>query len=162
MKGALGNAFILNMVITFILIFYLLLIGSMAYSRTYKVKNYIINAIDKLEREGRTNNPSNLYEETKDYLNKVGYTRTTQATCNSTYEQNNTHYGTYTTSLYANNWYHDYCVYQNVLVNKDTNNVSANMYNYTVIAYMKFDFPIIGKYMRIPVRGETKTYYRLK
>ena len=47
MKGALGNAFILNMVITFIIIFFSLLIGSMAYSKAYKTKNFIMNAIDE-------------------------------------------------------------------------------------------------------------------
>ena len=162
MKGAIGNAFILNLVISFILIFYLLLIGSMAYSRTYKVKNYIINAIDKLESEGKANNPNNLLNETRDYLKKVGFTQTKNGQCPNELEQNGTHYGTYVTSLYLNSWEYDYCVYQNILINKDTNTVSANMLNYTVVAYMRFDFPIVGDFIRIPVRGQTKTYYRLK
>ena len=53
MKGAVGNAFILNMVITFILIFYTLLIGSMAYSKAYRTKNYLINMIDEFARNGK-------------------------------------------------------------------------------------------------------------
>ena len=164
MKGAIGNAFILNLVISFILIFYLLLIGSMAYSRTYKVKNYIINAIDRLESEGRANNPANILTETRDYLKKVGYTRSYNGHCaNDLNERKRTSYGTYTnTQLYLNSWEYDYCVYVNVLVNNDTNTVSANMLNYTVVAYMKFDIPVIGNFIRIPIRGETKTYYRLK
>ena len=54
MKGAIGNALILNIVITFIFIFFILLIGSMAYSKAYKTKNYLINMIDQYDgkREG--------------------------------------------------------------------------------------------------------------
>ena len=43
MKGAIGNAFILNMVITFIIIFYVLLIGSVAYSKAYRINTFLIN-----------------------------------------------------------------------------------------------------------------------
>ena len=45
MKGAIGNAFILNMVITFIIIFFMLLIGSMAYSKAYKTNKFLLDSV---------------------------------------------------------------------------------------------------------------------
>ena len=81
MKGAIGNAFILNLVITFMIIFFSLLIGSMAYSKAYKTKNYLLNVIDKYEREGKrsfnsassTTDKTDWDNEVNEYLGKIGY-----------------------------------------------------------------------------------------
>ena len=55
MKGAIGNALIMNIVITFIVIFYSILIGSMAYSKAYKtqydkINNKLIELREKSEK----------------------------------------------------------------------------------------------------------------
>ena len=80
MKGAIGNALILNIVITFMIIFFSLLIGSMAYSKAYKTKNYILNLIDEYEREGKNSfnrrdskDGEDWDKDVNEYLGKIGY-----------------------------------------------------------------------------------------
>lgn len=183
MKGAIGNAFILNMVITFILIFYSLLIGSMAFSKAYKVKNYLLNSVisyDKQKREevdllnerfnGRMTFDISLIrlrdffgvndwnDEVNDYLSKIGYMINTS----------DKHCPVYTSVPLAAtplNEYalvrdtgvgkYDYCIYVKV-VSTETERFEIK-YMYKVLSYMRFDFPIIGEYIRLPLSGESKT-----
>lgn len=163
MKGAIGNAFILNMVITFIIIFYVLLIGSMAYSKAYKTKNYIINLIDEFETTGKKNfgmydrviqsQQDEWNERVNEYLGKIGYV-IADDTCPVLLNQYNYEYWiNHTEGGY------DYCVYRRI---PDRNENMEKRYNYLVQVYMKFDFPVIGKYVKIPLRGETKTYTQMK
>jgi hypothetical protein len=163
MKGAIGNAFILNMVITFMLIFYTLLIGSMAYSKAYRTKNYLINLIDEFERNeisdfssrvGRPSPREQWDEKANEYLGKVGYPI-------STNEWNNcpTNKDKYDLFIGNGQGRYDYCIYRRGDIFDSTGNkVIRRRYNYMVIVYMKFDIPAIGEYIKIPIRGETKQY----
>ena len=163
MKGAVGNAFILNMVITFILIFYTLLIGSMAYSKAYRTKNYLINLIDVFEGNGINDftstrgNPSQRDkwdEAANEYLGKNGYPI-------STSDKNDCSKNKDEYSLYMGNGQgrYDYCIYKrNDISASDGNKLISQRYNYMVIVYMKLDLPVIGQYMKFPIRGETKQY----
>ena len=162
MKGAIGNAFILNMVITFIIIFYVLLIGSMAYSKAYKTKNYIITALDQYEINERSRcekkpctviyRPENWDPLVNEFLGKIGYMLATD-TC--PVRLNRDLYSVWRDHRVGE---YDYCIYK-----KDhENNSVMYSYNYMVEIYMQFDFPVIGKYVKIPVRGETKTYSQFK
>lgn len=169
MKGAIGNAFILNMVITFILIFYMLLIGSMAYSKAYKVKNYLLNSVvsfDERKRNESNLDNSNLSTMLKnnftgnafnDYVNSslhdYGYILSTASnTCpkKDGYEiLKNNRIGEY-----------DYCIYWNFTtesISKTSTDSIYVKYNYMVLSYMKFDFPVIGDYVKIPMTSESKT-----
>jgi len=163
MKGAIGNAFILNMVITFILIFYVLLIGSMAYSKAYKTKNFILNTVDEYVNKG--NDFSNYTEsgrefngKVNEYLGKIGYpivTQYNQTTCPGKEGYINWK------SPYEGEY--EYCIYRKTHIGlRDNNSVVANRYNYMVLVYMKFDFPVIGQFIKLPITGETKTYTEFK
>lgn len=164
MKGAIGNAFILNMVITFIIIFFMLLIGSMAYSKAYKTKNYLVSLLEKYEDNGKfavTNiKPANKEvwdKEANEFLQKMGYTLSTNKAniCKEGSKKNNE-------LLIIKNdiGRYDYCVYRKFHNGISNNNiVVAYVYNYVVKTYMKMDLPIIGGLIRIPITGETKTYY---
>lgn len=156
MKGAIGNAMIMNIVITFIIIFFSLLIGSMAYSKAYKTKNYLINMIDKYE--ANTNNEEVYFEEEWDnevneYLGKMGYIITDKKCPNKDgYMIKRQH-----TSGY------DYCIYIKYQIKPEEHNpVIRSRYNYMVLVYMKFDFPIVGDILKLPVTGETKSYNILR
>lgn len=159
MKGAIGNALILNMVITFIIIFFSLLIGSMAYSKAYKVKNYLINQIDEFQRQGKTEFNSRIGnldkewdEKANEYLQRVGYGLT--ANNNSCPDKEGYH-------LWVKNGEgrYDYCIYRKYTTGvMDNNPTVLRKYNYLVIAYLKLDLPVVGKYLRIPITGETKQY----
>ena len=167
MKGAIGNAFILNMVITFMLIFFSLLIGSMAYSKAYKTKNYLLNLVDKYDSRKDdfdyfmfrgAPQADDWDKEVNEYLGRIGYiiNNKSTSTCpdkskyNYKYERGN------------ENGY-DYCVYVRFDIEAQDNNPTIlERYNYMVLVYMKFDFPIIGEFIKLPITGETKAYTVLR
>ena len=163
MKGAIGNAFILNTVITFIIIFFTLLIGSMAFSKAYKTKNFLINKLEQFELEGKKNIDMPYTQDRKDwdeqvneYLSKVGYPIATKnGSCEAI--------SGYAKWIYSKTGQYDYCIYRKYHVHDtDKNPLMHRSYNYIVRVYMKLDFPIIGEYAKIPITGESKTYYMLK
>lgn len=161
MKGAIGNALILNIVITFMIIFFSLLIGSMAYSKAYKTKNFILNEVEKFERIGKqrfneplTQDGKDFNQEVNEYLGKLGYIiSTTNNSCpeKESYEiYKNSKTGDYT-----------YCIYKRE-VKLDDDKMFKSKYYYMVLVYMKFDLPVLGNYIKIPITGETKTYSEFK
>ncbi len=158
MKGALGNALIMNIVITFIIIFFSLLIGSMAYSKAYKTKNYLINMIDRYENEGlsdfsiRGTEESDKWDtEVNEYLKNVGYQiNGSTNTCK--------HMDGYQLARDNKNSY-NYCIYVNYnITGADQNPIVETRYNYMVLVYMQFDIPVLGNYFKVPIKGETKSY----
>lgn len=167
MKGAIGNAFILNLVITFMLIFFSLLIGSMAYSKAYKTKNYLINLIDKYITAGKNDfwnsdseNGKEWDTEVNEYLGKIGYIISDKKnSCPDKNDSTNPYEGYY---IFKNtNYGYDYCIYRkrNTLENSS---LMVSKTNYMVLVYMKFDLPVIGDYIKIPITGETKSYNILR
>lgn len=165
MKGAIGNAFILNIVITFVIIFFSLLIGSMAYSKAYKTKNFLLDSI-KIYNE-RYNNTLEvafempLFEEAWDEivnptLRDFGYSLATEDnTCPNKEEKNyqiirNTKVGKY-----------EYCIYTRRHIENFSSGRKMLINNYLVLIYMKFDFPIIGDFIKIPITGESQPYQQL-
>lgn len=169
MKGAIGNAFILNMVITFMIIFFSLLIGSMAYSKAYKTKNYILNLIDEYEREGKNSfnrrdskDGEDWDKDVNEYLGKIGYIINNKNinTCPDESTKYNNSYEKWVTN---ENGRYDYCVYRKYSVRDPDDNPSMmRRYNYMVLVYMKFDLPVIGDYIKVPITGETKVYTVLR
>lgn len=167
MKGAIGNAFILNMVITFIIIFFSLLIGSMAYSKAYKTKNFLLNLIDEFERNEKRDfgrdQPNNIQaqewnEKANEYLQKVGYPLAKEKNCHT--KKYAEQYGTFKNNGEGQ---YDYCIYKKIsIIPQDMNPIVANRYNYMVLVYMKLDLPVIGDYIKIPITGETKQYTYFK
>lgn len=166
MKGAIGNALIMNIVITFIIIFFSLLIGSMAYSKAYKTKNYLLNLIDKYDGQingydwfiFKGSDQSEKWEqETGEYLKRIGYPINQKAnTCPNKEEYN------YIIGRDNENQY-DYCIYVRFDIEDSDNNVTIKeRYNYMVLVYMKLDLPVIGNYIRLPITGETKAYTILR
>lgn len=167
MKGAIGNAFILNLVITFMLIFFSLLIGSMAYSKAYKAKNYLINLIDKYKTAGKNDfydsdsqNGKEWDAEVNEYFGKIGYIISDKEK-GCPYKDNSTDGRRSYYIIRNTNYGYDYCIYikRDNLVN---NPLMTSKYNYMVLVYMKFDLPVIGDYIKIPITGETKSYTVLR
>ena len=163
MKGAIGNALILNIVITFIIIFYMLLIGSMAYSKAYKTKNYLLNMVDTYESTGENKftRPTTLEKwdtEVNEFLGKIGYPLNTSNIKTSTCPHKES--SGYMAVINSNAGRYDYCVYKK---NHPTGSYSLvnDRYNYLVLVYMEFDVPIVGEFIKITITGETKTYTKL-
>ena len=48
MKAAIGNTLVLNIIVTFMSIVLLIIISSIVYTKAYRVKNRIIDEIEKV------------------------------------------------------------------------------------------------------------------
>lgn len=140
MKESIANAYIFNIVIVFVVIFIFFFAGSLTYSKAFKVKNRIIDIIEKYEKYDK----DVVVPEISDTLTNMGYRidksgKTPDQYCPSRNGQNAISFG--------NNYGHKYCVYKY--------QTSKGIY-YGVAAYMYFDIPIIGQSLEFPVYGETK------
>lgn len=141
MREAIGNSYLYSIVIVFVGIIFLILIGSLSYSRAFKVKTKIIEIIEK----HGTYNDDEIRNEIDNYLKTVGYTVTKSADSGKCSEVN----GTKAINTIKN---YDYCVYR-------FNTVKGPYYHITV--FISFDIPVISSFLRIPVSGETRVIYEL-
>lgn len=153
MREAIGNSFVMGMVAFIVGVIMLFFVGSISYSKAYRVKNKIINMIE--ENDGWTNdlgdkdNPNGIPA----YLNDVGYQvrtgkETNECKCNGADDSNR---GCEEVKSLAEGT-HDYCVLQ-----YGSNDSDSGIY-YKVVTFMKFEFPVIGTSIEFPVQGETKTF----
>lgn len=130
MKASLGGGFLLNIVVVIVSIVMLLFVGVLAYSKAYRIKNRVIETIEN----------NNEYNKTaKDILNEdlktAGYTFV--GINNERCEAGN-----------LNDSGYNYCVYGPF--------PSENGEYYSVVTYMRFEFPVIGTSINIPIKGQTK------
>ena len=167
MKGAIGNALIMNIVITFIVIFFSLLIGSMAFSKAYKVKKYLINQIDLYEKRGimtfdssDITNPNYIRwnDETNEFLRKMGYhLATSNGGCERNEEEKKEQW------IYSKEGQYDYCIFRKAQIYpSDENPTIESKHYYKVRVYMKLDLPVIGDAIKLPITGETKSYTKYR
>lgn len=145
MKEAIGQTFIVSLILFFFGILVLLLFGSINYSKAYKAKNRIITIIEKY---GEYNDSA--IEEINENLGNGGY----QTVFNAANECHNRFDGDGVNVLDVDETggrgYH-YCVieYENGL----------GKY-YQVVTFMEFNVPILGGVLKFPVKGETKILYK--
>ena len=139
MKEAIANVGVFNIMIVFVVVLLTLFVGSLGYIKAYKVKDYIINEIETDE---------GWYDSTKekveDFLIDVGYQSDFKIDCLSFDDRE---------TINTNSNY-NYCVYKFDL-DEDNSSNKTGVY-YKVITYIKYDFPIIGQMVKIPVSGETR------
>lgn len=154
MREAIGSAFIVNMILVFIGVISALLIGSINYSKAYKVKDRIVYTIEKYDgwSEG-TQNEIDMQLKSLGYRIDSGF----NSDCEKLYKRK------YGSSYDAKNLKHgqnigvnqyNYCVY---LVDLKT---SIGDY-YSVTTFMRFDIPLIGGLLTFPVSGETSVIYEV-
>lgn len=159
MKEAIGQTFIVNLILFFFVILVLLFFGSINYSKAYKTKNRLITIIEKYggyptEDEGDTK----VIEEINDNMVKAGYQTVTdydtlRNKCKGIAEREGIDDAAV---LYPNPTYtstgrmYEYCVIKR--------NSTIGSY-YQVVVYMRFEIPIIGSVLNFPVMGETKILY---
>lgn len=131
MKEALGTSVVFNLMMVFLGVIIAILIGSVAYSKGFKVRNRIIDIIEK----------NNGYNEQAaidiaNDLKKLGYRVTDNKDCAS----RDGNYG-------IKNDEYNYCIY--------TYSTSKGDY-FGVTVFIQLDLPLIGKYINLPVYGETR------
>lgn len=154
MRGAIGNAMVMNIVITFIILTTAFLVSSISYSKAFKVKTKIIDIIEKYDGDFNktSNKESVITNEINQFLGQTGY-RTTSATAKGDCSKYvNSSKGE---SLIATTSSYDICIIQ-----KNNNSSIYHGPYYKVVVYMYFDFPIIGDMIKIPVSGETRSFFK--
>ena len=116
----------------------LLLVGSIGYSKAFKVNNRIVDIIE-------ANDGYNAVAEGEVFeaLSGIGYRVESVVTCPPL----DASYGAATAIRPTLNY--DFCVYEH------TDNVRGVYY--TVLTYMYFDFPVIGSKLKLPIYNQTKT-----
>ncbi len=156
MKESISNAMVFNIVIVFVIILIGFFVGSLSYSKAYKVTNRIVEV---LEKERDYNEAAK--EEIKQWLENgteagsgIGYRRNTNPGANNSCPSFNApNGGTVTNETLTNDY--EYCVYRVEDCAKEGKKCG---YYYHVTSFMYFDVPIVGDLIRIPVSGETMTF----
>lgn len=136
MREGIGSAFVYTIVIIMVGIIILLMVGSIGYSKAFKVNQRIIDIIEANDGYNDT-----AEKEVATALSNIGYkiTSNTNRSCPSIANA----------EIILPKLNYDYCVYRH------TNNKRGDYY--TVITYMYFDFPVIGDHIKLKVSNQTKT-----
>lgn len=153
MREAVGNSLLFNLVIVFVTVVILMFVGILAYSKAYRVKNRMIELLEKHETY------EDAYDEINENLSNFGYRITNRDYCDSARIQNRlSGYAAGKVqriddnASLANNY--NYCLFE---VQGDLSvDGSTHSKYYIVVTFVQFDFPVIGDLLVIPVFGETK------
>ena len=149
MKEAIANAGIFNLVITFVIILLAFFIGSLGYSKAFKVKNRIIEEIEK-DHDYSDNTQSRIEE----WLGTIGYrvkSNFNSRTCGTEY------YRGKKGRLVNRGGNYEYCVYKFY-----TCLHSRCSTHYRAVSFMYFDVPVISQLIKIPIKGETISFSQIK
>lgn len=178
MNQSISNALLFNLVIIFVIVLIAFFVGSLSYSKASKVKNRIVEEIEKYGEAAHENKTkiNSAYNEARDGIiywldnggegnnGGIGYrkiTNGTKASCPTVQElQSKSIIPTKSVSKDVTNEagssgrpnYYEFCVYRVQQCNGTGN--GCYIY-YHVITYMYFDLPIIEDIVKIPVSGET-------
>ncbi len=156
MKEAIGNVGVTNFVIIFIIILLIFFVGSLAYSKASKVKNRIIDEIEKDQGYD-----SNTQTEIEKWMKEIGYRVNFRQTDNHSNCPSASEELGGSAKLVNNSSRYQYCVYEVNTCNRGDDSGVCGTY-YRVITYMYFDFPVISQMIQIPVRGDSMTFTSVK
>ncbi len=134
MNQSVSYTFLLNIIITFILLTFMVLMATLSYTKAYRVSSKIADAIEACEGYNKCSIP-----EINRVMNNYGYQRIS-GSCPKKDGVAGTSYG-------------GYCIY---VFNNDGDN---KHYSYGVMTYMYIDMPIISNLVKIPVYARTDRIY---
>lgn len=150
MREAIGGTWLYGIVITFIVFFASFLAVSINYSKTFNVKNNIVDIISKYE-----GNNCNARLEIADYLKDTGYLVT--GSCPEEDEEGNCLYKGYNingnpvgSKDKAYYWISDTTVDDGTIIKKQF---------YRVVIFFRIDLPIVGDLFTFNIKGETESVY---
>lgn len=148
MREAIGNAFLVNFIIVILVAVMFLLISSISYTKSFRVRNRLIDIIEKNECFSNDTSECTSKDEIDSILLEIGYRVADKQKCKAV-DSSESEYKTLLTDSSTN---FRYCVYK-VKTSNDN-------YYYSVVAYGYFEIPLIGGYFEIPVKGDTKIFYK--
>ena len=156
MKEAIANAGIYNLVIIFVIILLAFFIGSLSYSKAFKVKNKIIEEIEK--DQGYTTGINDSTEDrVEEWISSIGYRINTGNTRNTENCPTVTGNGGETGKLVNTDGDYQYCVYEFDTCTAGSDKAKCGKY-YRATAYMYFDVPILSGLLKLPISGETMIF----
>lgn len=139
MRDAVGGSLLLNLIVIFTSVVILFFVGILSYSKAYKVKNRIVEVIERTDG----NITDNILGEINNELTKVGYKVIGSAPDDDKCSRDSSRGAC--TNLNTSTF--NYCICQH-------GGTDAKIFE--VITYAQFEFPVIGDLLTIPVKGETK------
>lgn len=147
MKEAIGGLGILVIAILFILLFGGFLSASANYSKAFKVKNEIINIIERNKGFAIEGSSNKTLDEIYDYMTEVGY-RTT-GTCDGD------EWVGYNIKSYGETYKNAMICIKKVNLNSDSIEVPDSAY-YHVRVFYQMDIPVINRFFHFRIEGTTK------
>ncbi len=151
MKEAAGNTFVFNWVIFFLWLILFLFIGSLIYSRTFKIRNEVVSIIEL--NQGWS---SDTQKKVNEFLDNINYRRTTDFQGRplrgraAAFAKVGTACrvpdggGTWNTVYNESDGFMA-CVYH-----------ETNLNYYRVEVFLSLSLPVVGEFMTFPVSGETR------
>ena len=147
MREAIGGTWLYGMVIVFIVVFSAYLAISINYSRTFRVKNGVVDIIE--QNEGITGDTEKTLET---FLDQHGHL--VVGNCGSANTK------AYKGAPYAlMNGKPRLCAYK---VDTPRSTSAVPVYTYYVSVFFRIDIPLLGDLLVLPVSGETKDIYFAK
>ena len=147
MKESISNSYVVMIVMVIISICTLIILSTMSYSKTFKMKNRVIEIIEKYGvYTSKTEDEINLFLRDSGYAENAS---NRDRVCPPLRAGTNVGQGGVAEKPAINKpggFY--YCIYENETVRG---------YYYTVIMYMAIDFPLIGDFIKIefPISGDS-------
>lgn len=138
MKEAIGTSLVFSLVSIFIGVIIVIFVGSIAYTKGFKIRNRIIDRIEEYNGYGTSDDVVTAIEND---LKAIGYRIVERSKCNDRKGAS---------SLTDKFNTYNYCVYEYATDR-------GNYYGVTV--FINFDIPLIGEHINIPVYGETRIIY---
>ena len=174
MRESTGNALLMTLMTSVVAIVLSFLVGSISYSKSYRIKNHIIDEIEECQtfancqdskfsewatydsdlKSAEQNKDRNLSGPIGKYLKDVGYKYSNKETCpapSDIYKGSTSKTRRCDARLHGSKEDYNYCVYR--CYENDTNKF------YHVITYMQMDFPLVNKVVNFKITGDTKSFY---
>ena len=150
MKEAIGNSFLMTLAIVFSFLIMALIIGIMAYTKAYKVKNKIVGVVEKYN--GYTEETEDdIYQD----LREMGYQTNTDTNRScpkldaSMDEQDYTETVRLLHDIQPGRF--EYCLYQVA---------TSRGYYYHTVVFTHFDVPFLGQWLVFQVKGDSQVIYQ--
>ena len=138
MKESIGNAFLYNIIIIFIVVVFAVLAATLTYYKAFKVNTRIIDSVKKFEGYNTL-----AINEINNTLTTLGYMTKASHKCPTTKNGG---------TLQTENKKFRYCVYY---FEEDDRH-----YSYGVITYITLDIPIVNMFLQIPIYTKSNRIFR--
>lgn len=165
MRDSIGGSMLLYLIVIFIGVVIALFVGILSYSKAYRIKNRIIETIEKYgtyEKLGE-DGKNIIAEELNPDLGAAGYDASSPSGCSevrkklvdSVKDANAKAEYDKKLSQNLNVYGYNYCVFEMCDERENEACVGTAEKYYLVVSFVRFEFPVINDILTFPVHGET-------